>query len=208
MDRRTFLSTVGSGLAVAVAGCTESGDGAGTDDGSDPGANGTDGGPGTDETTAAPTTTDAPGTTDGTDDGTTTDTATDDPSTEQPTDDGTATGDLAVADTAFEVTSNRCGGASEEATVTVDGETVTVDGLIRGSDGCHTARLAGTSVDGGTLTVGVESYVPESEADEVCQQCLVDIEYTASVTTTGGPPDSVVVEHGDERVTTADATER
>lgn len=208
MDRRTFLSTVGSGLAVAVAGCTEPGDGTGTDDGSDPGANGTDGGPGTDGTTDAPTT-DAPGTTDGTDDdGTTTDSAMDDSSTGDPTDDGTATGDLAVADTAFEVTSNRCGGASEEATVTVDGETVTVDGLIRGSDGCHTARLAGTTVDGGTLTVGVESYVPESEADEVCQQCLVDIEYTATVTTTGGPPDSVVVEHGDEQVTTADTLER
>jgi hypothetical protein len=202
MDRRTFLSTVGGGLAVAVAGCTESGDGAGTDDGSDPGANGTDGGPGTDGTTDAPTTTD------GTDDGTTTESPTDDTSTERPTDDGTATGDLAVADTAFEVRSNRCGGSQEAATVTVDGETVTVDGLIQGSDGCHTARLAGTSVDGGTLTVGVESYVPESEKDQVCQQCLVDIEYTATVTTTGGPPDSVVVEHGDERVTTADATER
>jgi len=204
MDRRTFLSTVGGGLTVAVAaaGCTESGDGAGTDDGSDPDANDTDGGPGTDGTT------DAPGTTDGTDDGTTTESPTNDTSTEGSTDDGTATGDLAVADTAFEVRSNRCGRSQEEATVTVNGETVTVDGLIQGSDGCHTARLAGTSVDGGTLTVGVESYVPESEKDQVCQQCLVDIEYTATVTTTGGPPDSVVVEHGDERVTTADATER
>ncbi|MWG33096.1 hypothetical protein [Halomarina oriensis] len=206
MDRRTLLSTVGTGIAVAVAGCMESG---GDGDGAGSGGAGT----------ADPTDTDSPTTTEHADDGVTeegttgngtTDGSTDGTENGGTTDDvGTPedSGAVAVADTAFEVTSNQCGGSQQSATVSADGSTVTVEGVARGSDACHTARLAGTSVDGGTLTVSVESYVPESEADEMCQQCLVDIEYTATVTTSGGAPESVVVMHGDEQVTRADALE-
>lgn len=203
MDRRTFLGAVGVSLAGAVAGCTESGPDSDAEGGS--GRNGTDSTettPGTDggETTAGPAET-----TDGPSDGSTTGAGTENGTSkpEPSTDDGPGTdgGSLAVADATFEVTNSGCGGGTNEATVSVDDDTVTVRGTIGGRNGCETARIVDATVEGGTLTVAVETYVPESEGTQGCTQCLVDIGYVATVTVEGGTPDSVAVEHGGERVT-------
>ena len=200
MDRRTFIGTVGASVAVAVAGCTESGsngDGTGgrngtattestTSDGDTPSTTGAT------ETTNGTKTTDVTETADGSG-ASTTDTA---------TDEGSATEgeSLAVVDTSFEVTSNDCGGGVDEATASVDGDTVTVEGTIGGRNGCETARIAETTVKDGTLTVSVETYVPETEEPQGCVECLVDIVYTSTLTVEGGPLDAVVVRHGDEQV--------
>ncbi|MFD1515611.1 hypothetical protein [Halomarina rubra] len=199
MQRRTFLGTLGAGLAVAVAGCTESGSSDGDDPAGGTGENGTD-------TTAPTTGTPAETTENSTRTPREPSTETEMPATGTEPTEGSSAGTPSVADASLEVTNEGCGGGPQEATVTVDGDTVTVDGVLRGSDGCHTARLAGTSVDGGTLTVSVESYVPESEQGKACIDCIVDIEYTATVTLAAGSPETVVVEHGDERITEAGAT--
>ncbi|MFC5969723.1 hypothetical protein ACFPYI_00115 [Halomarina salina] len=213
MDRRTFIGTVGAGIAATIAGCTDAGSGGDGDGGGDGG----DGQTGTDatgtttgtertetptdptETTGSGETTDADGTTDDTSTESTPDTTAESPGTGTDEGTGTASGSLAVVDTSFEVTSSECGGGVSEATVSVDSDTVSIDGTIGGRNGCDTARIAGTTVESGTLTVSVERYTPESEDPTACVDCLTDIEYTSSVTIEG-TPDTVVVNHGDEQV--------
>jgi len=113
-----------------------------------------------------------------------------------------------VVDRSFTVLANDCGTPTAGISATVDPDppapdaaehTVTVSGVATGSDSCHTARLAtlDPGESGGTMTVGVETYVPDSDA--VCLECLVAIEYELVVTTTGGRPGSVVVSHDGER---------
>ena len=200
MDRRTFLGTLGTSIAVTVAGCIESGSG-----GDGAGGRGGDGTDPTDTTGAAGsgTTTGATGSTETTDGSRDSATGTAKEPTGTPTAGGqTPTdGSLAVADTTFEVTSSECGGGVDEASVAIDGDTVTVEGTIGGRNGCETARIAEATVRSGTLAVAVETYVPETDEPKGCTQCLVDIRYTATVTVDGGTLDAVVVEHGDERVT-------
>ena len=115
-----------------------------------------------------------------------------------------------VVDRSFAVLANDCGTPATGISATVDPDppapdaaehTVTVSGVATGSDSCHTARLATLDPgdSGGTMTVGVETYVPDSDADAVCLECLVAIEYELVVTTAGGRPGSVVVTHDGER---------
>lgn len=104
----------------------------------------------------------------------------------------------------FEAGEAECGNGTDEAAVAFESDRILVEGTASGADACHTVRLAGVEYEGGTLTVGVESYVPESEQDATCAQCLVDVPYTATVRFDGGLPDRVVVVHDGERVTAAD----
>lgn len=97
-----------------------------------------------------------------------------------------------VVDTSFEVT-DRGPGGGDDATVTFD-EDVTVEGTIRGNNGCYTAELAGASLDDGTLAVRVRAYEDRDE-DELCTQALVGIGYRATVAVAGRGPDRVVVVH-------------
>lgn len=147
-------------------------------------------------------------------------TGTDDPA-ETPTDaeTGTTSEDpYRVVERSFEVVSNECGTTDESVTGSIDPpppapdaseHTVTVTGTITGSDTCHTARLAGLTrgEDGGTMEVAVETYVPKENADSVCGECIVAVEYELTVTTAGGRPDEVVVSHDGERAGRVDLPE-
>lgn len=133
----------------------------------------------------------------GDDTGTETDSPTDSPSpSPSPSPDpGT------IESTSFTVTKNECGTGQNSAEGRVEGSTVTVTGVIDGSDTCHTARLENAAVDDGTLTVAVVAYVPTDKEDAMCGECIVDIAYEATVGFDGGPPDRAVVTHDGERVT-------
>lgn len=117
---------------------------------------------------------------------------------------GTTTGtDTAgVGGTTFEVVNNGCGTGTDEATVGVSDTTIDVSGTISGANTCYTAEVDGVTHRDGTVTIAVRAFVPESRRDSACGQCLVDVEYRASVAITGGHPDRVVVTHDGEQVTT------
>ncbi|MFB6171815.1 MAG: hypothetical protein ABEJ23_04725 [Haloarculaceae archaeon] len=104
-----------------------------------------------------------------------------------------------VTGTTFDAIETTCGSGDDAASVSV-GPHVAVAGTIGGDDACHTAALAGAPYDPGRdrLTVRVRSYAPD--ASRACAQCLVDIDYEATVRFAGGLPGTVVVEHGGRRV--------
>jgi hypothetical protein len=124
--------------------------------------------------------------------------------TPSPTPTPTETPTPSPAGSDFEASEAECGNGTDEAAVAFESDRVRVEGTASGADACHTVRLAGIEYEDGTLTVGVESYVPESEQDAMCAQCLVDVPYAATVRFDGGLPDRVVVVHDGERVTAAD----
>jgi hypothetical protein len=85
--------------------------------------------------------------------------------------------------------------------VTFDDGAVIVTGIVRGDNGCYTARLGAAVVDDGRrLVVDIESYedAPENGG---CTGALVFLEYEAVVQLRNGLPASVRVEHDGERVT-------
>lgn len=112
---------------------------------------------------------------------------------------------VTVTDREFEVLGVECGSDAESAAVSHDstGDStgrVTVRGVVTGNDTCHSARLVGASVTEEHLRVAVESYVPEEDEGKACAECLVDIDYRATIVYEGDGPFDVVVEHGGERV--------
>jgi hypothetical protein len=80
--------------------------------------------------------------------------------------------------------------------------TVTVTGTIDGADTCHSARLAGVESrpDEDTLRVAVASYVPDSNQTVACGQCIVDVDYEATVELACGYAGVVTVVHDGEPV--------
>lgn len=104
-----------------------------------------------------------------------------------------------VTHTEFAVTSSECGTGESRATVSRADGTVTVDGTATGNDGCYTAALRSASFEGDELRIAVVTR-DEGGTDTVCVQCLVDIEYEASVDYEG-EVGSVVVTHDGDVVT-------
>lgn len=109
----------------------------------------------------------------------------------------------------LQVNSNECGQQVDQATVSFDpeGRTVAVEGVVWGSDTCHTARLADATYtpDTDRLTVRVVATVPETTETQACGQCIVEIAYEATCSFDGGLPGTVRVVHGrgdGERVVT------
>lgn len=114
--------------------------------------------------------------------------------------------DPTVTDREFEVTSSSCGTGEQRADVAFDADVVVVTGAIAGANTCYTATLEAASYDeeADELTVAVAS---EDRSDgSACAQCIVDVEYEARVTFSGGLPGHVVVHHDGEQVTTTDRT--
>lgn len=183
MKRRTLLRATGaSGLAV-LAGCTAEGPGG------EPG-NGTD--EPTDSSTPSPSrsSTDRPSpsaTRSSTDDPTESSSPSTTPGTEH-------------VQSSFTVTNRECGTGKNSAEGSSDGSTVTVSGVVDGSDTCHSAKLADATVEDGTLTVAVATYVPQENEGKACSQCIVDIAYEAAFEFEGDTPDRAVVTHDGERV--------
>jgi hypothetical protein len=115
-----------------------------------------------------------------------------------------------VTDTEFAVLGRTSGSQTDDATVTFDDATVTVEGTIWGSDGCQTAVLDSADYDAAAdeLTVAVAEATRE-DAGDACTQAIVETEYRARVAFDGGFPGTVVVTHdhgdGPQQVTTASA---
>lgn len=177
MKRRTLLRAVAAASAAGIAGCTGTGPGGG--------------GP-ADSPTDSPTGTPADSPT-----GTPADSPTDTP-TPTPT-----PGPPELTGQSFEVLDKGCGTGTDRATVKRNDQTVTVTGVISGSNGCYTAELERARYDAGAdeLRVNVRSFDPGDEA--ACMQCIVDIDYRATFEFEGGRPGSVTVRHNGERVRTA-----
>lgn len=179
MERRALLRAAGAASAGLFAGCT----GVETDPGGSP----------SDDRTESPTTSTSPS-------------ASPSPTVTEPT----------LESKNLEVRSVECGTGENRADASVsptgeqtpgeDGSppthVVTVTGTIDGSNTCHTARLAAVDAkpDADTLRVEVESHVPDSEETPVCGECIVDIDYEATVELAGGYYGVVVVVHGGEQV--------
>lgn len=138
-----------------------------------------------------------------------TDSPTDSPTrspTESPTPtEGSGSGSREVTARSFEVLEQSCGEGENSATVERGDDRVVVEGTIRGSNTCYTAELERAEYDSGAdrLTVAVRSYehTPEDETP-ACGQCIVDINYRATVEFNNGTPDEVTVQHNGEHVTT------
>lgn len=112
---------------------------------------------------------------------------------------------VAVTGSEFEVRSIACGAGHASAAVShaSTGERtgrVTVEGVVVGSDTCHSARLVEAVASDGSLRVALKSYVPEENEGKACAECLVDVTYRVAVDYEGDGPFEVVVEHDGERV--------
>lgn len=107
-----------------------------------------------------------------------------------------------VTGTEFTVTDRSCGTGESTATVTSTDATVAVDGTARGSNGCYTAGLESAAFDGGELRVAIRTR-EEGGTDTACTQCIVDIDYEATVEYEGRL-DGVVVTHDGEVVADRD----
>lgn len=113
---------------------------------------------------------------------------------------------VTLASTDFSVVSQDCGQGTDDSDVTYRASAVAVEGVISASDTCYTARMKDATYDpdADTLTVAVETYVPEENEGKPCAQCLVDIEYAATMNFEGGVPAKVVVTHGGKQVASAE----
>lgn len=81
-----------------------------------------------------------------------------------------------------------------------------VVGTIPGSDACATAALDGVRYDGADELVVVVRTVRDPSVGETaaCAECLLDIDYVATVRLASALPARVVVTHDGDVVTTAD----
>lgn len=119
----------------------------------------------------------------------------------------------AVESTSVDVDDRSC--ASDDhptASIAYDGERVTVDGTFVASNPCHELSVATAtySDETRTATVVVDATHPENQA---CQDCVGEIDYTATVAFEHDLPDHVEVEHRDadgdtERVARASRNDR
>ncbi len=108
----------------------------------------------------------------------------------------TSAPDTTLNDFTFTLSERQSGTQTDSATVSVDGDTVVIEGTIWGKDGCQTARLPRVNYDSESdgLTVPVET-TERADAGDSCTQAIVEIAYTATVTFENGLPDTVVVTH-------------
>jgi hypothetical protein len=101
-----------------------------------------------------------------------------------------------LVDRSLTVRESGCGGEYGTSEATIGDELVTVEGTISGNNSCYTARLADADYDEAAdeLAVVVESR-DDSGENEICQSCIVAIDYTARFEFENGQPASVTVEH-------------
>lgn len=93
----------------------------------------------------------------------------------------------------------------DEATVSLEGGAVVVDGTVWGSDGCKTAVLETADYEVGSETLRVAVATADREdAGDVCTEAIVEIDYRLRVAFSGGFPGTVAVTHDGRAVTTVD----
>jgi len=118
----------------------------------------------------------------------------------------------AIADERFELLGVACGEPTSEASVAFadGGSSVVVTGTVPGSNDCYRARLADASYDAETRTLDVTVASMAKEGAQACAQCIVEIEYEATVSVSGDGPERVTVTHsamGESKiVATADSS--
>lgn len=195
MNRRTLLRGLAGAAVLSLGGCTARDDGNGGP-GDTPAPRPTESPTPASETTVSPTDPTVTGTPPPTD-------------AETPTTTPTPAAPGAVTGRSFSVGGVDCGQQRDGASVSWDrpDSTVTVTGTIWGRDTCSTAELAGVSLEDDTLTVTVRATRRASAGETTaCGQCIVEIDYEATVSFDRGLPGEVVVvhQHGDdtERVVT------
>lgn len=175
MKRRTLIRAVAVGGIGGITGCV----------GSDPDGGGSTAGPTespTEEPTDTPTGTATPRST--------------------PT---STPGHPRLTGRSFEVVDGECGNETNRATVEWAERTVTVTGVISGSNGCYTAELQRAKYDSDEdeLRVDVQSYEPEDASN--CTMCIVQIDYRSEFEFEGRTPETVTVRHNGDRVERASA---
>jgi hypothetical protein len=102
-------------------------------------------------------------------------------------------GDSGGSDTEFTLTDAGCGSIREDASVAVDGSTVSVTGTTSAPNGCYTAELASATIDDGALRVTIAAV--QREGVDQCVQCITELAYEATVAVAGSLPDRVEVVH-------------
>lgn len=202
MQRRRFLQvTAGATALGTLAGCTQNTDDENSDEQTANTTTRTPGETGTDSTTTA---------------GRNTDTLSESPpggSTTSPGEPGasdptpaptTMTGTKNGVDYTFTVVSNSCGTSENTADVEFneDAGTVVVTGTTNGRNTCMTAKLGTINYDESSDTLSVDIVTVQkddgSNDDDsmtVCGQCIVEIEYKATVSFEETIPSEVGVSH-------------
>ena len=103
----------------------------------------------------------------------------------------------------FGVSSGKCAsGEHHRSTVTYDGEAVTVDGSFVTPNPCYGIEFEENSYDAQTDTLELTVATTPPEDDEVCTDCVGEVDYQTSVEFENDLPGHVVVTHRtDEDVT-------
>jgi hypothetical protein len=99
----------------------------------------------------------------------------------------------AVTDNTFEITEAECGQQTDTADIDVSGPEVVVTGTIWGADTCATAALASVELEDGELLIQVRE--TERDTEEMCGQCLVELDYETTFAFEDDAPDTVTVQH-------------
>lgn len=87
-----------------------------------------------------------------------------------------------IEDVEFEVTEVACGAAASRYEVVVEGQTVRISGTVPGRDGCWTAVLESVRHLETEDVVVVRVDARRDPEAGACIQCLVDVEYEATLT--------------------------
>jgi hypothetical protein len=112
-----------------------------------------------------------------------------------------------IEDSTIRTTAKNCGSTDAgEATAKRENGEITVEGLTTASNPCHEAILDSVEIQNRQLVVRVDV----ERTDQVCQQCIGEIEYRATVTVSNaGALHGTTVEHvdGEEYVTNWEESE-
>lgn len=103
-----------------------------------------------------------------------------------------------LVDSSFEVVSAECGAGESQSSASFETNSIHVSGTIDGANTCYTATLDRVRCEEESVTVSVQSY--ESENDNICSMCVMDIEYEATLDFENGLPQHIVVVHDDSEV--------
>jgi hypothetical protein len=107
-----------------------------------------------------------------------------------------------VTDYDIRTVDSRCKSEDERASVHKSESAVTIMGMITASNPCYEAVLNAVDYTIASDTLRVD--VGVERTDDPCADCVGAVEYEATVNFADGPPGSVTVSHGGERIEAGD----